>query len=213
MHLSFEKASHLLKRQCSLKQYCAYQVHLLFCRSCRKIFRMVAEDEEYCLKIRGLFHNKKEDAMNIREMLLRYFEEYDYPDPTVENGALVTSERGSKYDFPLQFELNIPLNSFTLWVDILTLPADESVSDALQDALELVNAELSQGGFVENGTGILLSISPDYVPLSLDSIDEIVNRAVNLAEDYLPLFNAVQHKKVTPAEALATLKQELALRQ
>ena len=151
-----------------------------------------------------LFFNLEE---TVKELLRRYLDEYDFELCDETENSLFSKQETESGVFPFYFTVNESGNGFDLWLEMMEFPADYTISDDMIDLIELANRDISDAEFIENGTGILISPTSSRIPVTFHTVDDELNRIVNLAEDFAPVFREVFERKISPEAAVEKVLQ------
>ena len=146
----------------------------------------------------------------MKELLRRYLDEYDFELYDETENSLFSRQETESGVFPFYFTVNESGDRFDLWLEMMEFPADYTISD---DLIELANRNISGAEFIENGTGILISPTSRQIPVTLHTVDDELNRIVNLAEDFAPVFREVFERKISPETAVEKVLQMWKIRE
>ena len=149
----------------------------------------------------------------MKELLRRYLDEYDFELCDETENSLFSKQETESGVFPFYFTVNESGNGFDLWLEMMEFPADYTISDDMIDLIELANRDISGAEFIENGTGILISPTSSRIPVTFHTGDDELNRIVNLAEDFAPVFREVFERKISPEAAVEKVLQMWKIRE
>lgn len=149
----------------------------------------------------------------MKELLRRYLDEYDFELYNETENSLFSRQGTESGVFPFYFTVNESGDRFDLWLEMMEFPADYTISDDMIDLIELANRNISGAEFIENGIGILISPTSRQIPVTLHTVDDELNRIVNLAEDFAPVFREMFERKISPETAVEKVLQMWKIRE
>lgn len=149
----------------------------------------------------------------VKELLRRYLDEYDFELYDETENSLFSRQETESGVFSFYFTVNESGDRFDLWLEMMEFPADYTINDDMIDLIELANRNISGAKFIENGTGILILSTAGQIPVTLHTVDDELNRIINLAEDFAPVFREVFERKISPEAAVEKVLQMWKIRE